>query len=150
MSIFKRGRFYWFHFVFNGEHIQTSTEQGNRQVARDIEAARRTALAKGEAGILEKKVVPSLADFIRDRFEPWAKASFEQSSPKTWRGWYRTNLRALNAYAPLARRNLDEVSSEHATDFAAHRQAEGLQVSSINSSRAAHFGRMVGKPEVIR
>src|SRR5262245_1441447 len=29
MSIFKRGRTYWFHFYFNGEHVQRSTRQGN-------------------------------------------------------------------------------------------------------------------------
>jgi hypothetical protein len=28
MAIFKRGRVYWYHFVFNGAHIQESTKQG--------------------------------------------------------------------------------------------------------------------------
>jgi integrase len=34
MSIFKRGRVYWYHFVFFGEHVQESTKQGNPRVAR--------------------------------------------------------------------------------------------------------------------
>ena len=55
MSIFKRGKVYWYHFVFSGEHIQESTKQGNPRVARQIEAAHKTALAKGEAGFREKK-----------------------------------------------------------------------------------------------
>jgi hypothetical protein len=25
MSIFKRGNVYWYHFLFNGEHVQKST-----------------------------------------------------------------------------------------------------------------------------
>src|SRR4051812_49139465 len=29
MSIFKRGSMYWYHFLFNGEHVQKSTKQGN-------------------------------------------------------------------------------------------------------------------------
>jgi hypothetical protein len=29
MSIFKRGSVYWYHFLFNGEHVQHSTKQGN-------------------------------------------------------------------------------------------------------------------------
>jgi hypothetical protein len=53
VSIFKRGSVYWYHFIFNGQHIQQSTKQGNPRVARQIEAAYRTALAKGEVGILE-------------------------------------------------------------------------------------------------
>ena len=98
MSIFKRGNVYWYHFVFNGDHVQESTKQGNPNVARNIEAAHRTALAKGEVGFREKRPAITLAEFIEKRFEPWAKATFEKSSPKTWTGWYRTNLRALAAY----------------------------------------------------
>ena len=62
MSIFKRGNVYWYHFLFNGEHIQKSTKQGNPRTARQMEAACRTALAKGEVGITDRKPVPTLAD----------------------------------------------------------------------------------------
>lgn len=134
MSIFKRGRIYWYHFVFNGQHIQESTKQGNPRVARQIEAAHRTSLAKGEVGIRERKETPTLEEFIRERFEPWAKSTFEHSSPKTWIGWYRTQLRALVAYQKLSARKLNEITTEHASDFASHRQAEGLQPSSINAA----------------
>jgi integrase len=134
MSIFKRGNVYWYHFLFNGQHIQESTKQGNPRVARQIEAAHRTSLAKGEVGIREKKPVPTLKEFIDNRFEPWAKANFEHTSPKTWKGWYRTNLRVLSAFPALADKKLDQITSEDATGFAAHRQSEKLQVSSINSS----------------
>lgn len=48
MSIFKRGRVYWYHFLFNGKHIQESTKQGNPRVARQMEAAYRTKLATKE------------------------------------------------------------------------------------------------------
>jgi len=51
MAIFKRGKKYWFHFVFKGEHIQRSTKQGNPRIARQIEAAYKTKLAKGEVGL---------------------------------------------------------------------------------------------------
>ena len=92
MSIFKRGNVYWYHFWFNGQHIQESTKQGNPRVARNMESAHRTALAKGEVGLREKKPVPTLKEFIENRFEPWAKAQFEKTSPATWRRWYRYNL----------------------------------------------------------
>jgi hypothetical protein len=37
MSIFKRGNVYWYHFLFNGEHVQKSTKQGNPRTARQVE-----------------------------------------------------------------------------------------------------------------
>lgn len=134
MSIFKRGKVYWYHFYFNGQHVQESTKQGNPRIARNMESAHRTKLALGEVGIREREPAPTLSEFIEKRFEPWAKASFEKSSPKTWKDWYRNNLRILRAYAPLAGRKLDAITSEHVAGFAAHRQAQGKQVSTINSS----------------
>ena len=56
------------------------------------------------------------------------------SSPKTWTGWYRTQLTNIIAYAPLVNRKLDTITSEHAADYAGHLQAKGWQTSSINSS----------------
>ena len=51
MSIYKRGDVYWYEFSFNGERICESARTGNDKVARQIEAAHRVRLAKGEAGI---------------------------------------------------------------------------------------------------
>ena len=64
--------------------MRESTNQGNDKVARQMESAHRTSLAKGEVGIREKKPSPTLAEFIDKRFEPWVQATFEKSSPKTW------------------------------------------------------------------
>jgi integrase len=134
MSIFKRGNVYWYHFLFNGEHIQKSTKQGNPRTARQMEAAHRTALAKGEVGITERKTAPTLAAFIENRFVPWAQTTFEKASPKTWTCWYRTQLGNISAFPPLVSRKLDTITSEHASDYAAHLQRKGLMPSSVNSS----------------
>lgn len=104
------------------------------KVARNMESAHRTSLAKSEVGIREKKPVPTLAEFIDKRFEPWAKATFEKASPNTWLDWYRVGLRAIKAYQPLADAKLDEITSERKAGFAAHRQTNNLQVSTINNS----------------
>jgi integrase len=157
MAIYKRGRIYWYSFVFNGTHIQESTKQGNPRVARQIEAGHRTSLAKGEVGIREKKPMLTLKEFIENRFEPWAKAQFEHPSPKTWKGWYRTNLRLLSGFPALADKKLDQITGEDVTGFAAHRQTKGMQVSSINSSLrvlrrllkvAVEWGVLPGSPKV--
>lgn len=122
-----------------------------------MEAAYRTALAKGEVGITERKPVPTLADYIENRFTPWARANFEQASPKTWTGWYRTQLANISAYAPLVNRKLDSITSEHAADYAAHLQTKGWQPSSVNSSlrvlrcalrRAVEWGIVPSAPKI--
>jgi integrase len=131
VSIFKRGRIYWYKFMWNGEMVRQSTRQLNRNTARQIEAAHRASLAKGEVGIHERKTWPTLADFLSTRFELWAQAS---TSAKTWLDYYRPGIRTLQSYKALANLRLNEITSEKAADFAAWRQAAGLQVSSVNSS----------------
>jgi integrase len=132
--IYKRGKTYWYKFMWNGKLFRESTKQGNDRLARNMESAHRTSLAKGEVGLRDKKPSIALAQFIDNRFEPWAKATFEKASPKTWRDWYRVGLRAIKGYKPLADCKLNEITSETLADFAAHRQVKGLQVSTINSS----------------
>jgi hypothetical protein len=127
MSIFKRGRIYWYKFMWNGDMVRESTRQPNQNTARQMEAAHRASLAKGQVGIREKKTVPTLADFISQRFEPWAAAS---TSAKTWLDYYRPGIRTIQMYKPIANLRLDEITSEKAADFAAWRQWAGLQVSS--------------------
>ena len=134
MSIYKRGDVYWYKFMWKGELVRESTKQGNDKVARQMEAAHRTSLAKGEVGIRDKKPAMMLAEFCDDRFEPWAKATFGKSSPKTWLDFYRVGLRAARNYRPLASLRLDEVTSERAAEFVAYRQSQGLQMSTVNSS----------------
>jgi len=51
-------------------------------------------------------------------------------------------MRALVAYSRLANCKLDQITGEHAADYAAYRQAQGLQVSSINSGLRV-FRRMM-------
>ena len=68
MSIRKRGKRYWFRFMWKSEWIEKSTGQGNANVARQMEAAYRTALAKGELGIVERQPVPTLKKFAEDSF----------------------------------------------------------------------------------
>ena len=134
--IYKRGKFYWYKFVWSGKLVRESTKQGNDKVARNMESAHRTSLAKGEVGIREKKPAPILSEFLSQRFEPWAQARFERNVPKTW-FWYRTAMRAILKYKPLASASLDEISSERISEFAAHRQSLKMQVSSVNNTLRA-------------
>jgi integrase len=97
MSIFKRGSVYWYHFMFNGEHVQRSTKQGNPRVARQIEAAYRTALAKSEVGIVEKKKAPGFRSAMQ-AFLDWSK-QHHHSRPATHRRYRVSSVALLNHFA---------------------------------------------------
>ena len=40
MAVYKRGETYWYRFKFGGRHIRQSAQTGNKEAARQIEAAR--------------------------------------------------------------------------------------------------------------
>jgi integrase len=124
---------YWYKFMWQGKLVRESTKQGNDKVARQMEAAHRTSLAKGEVGIREPKSIPIFAEFCSGRVEPWARATFEKPCRKNWL-WYRTGIRALTAYKQLAGARLDQIAGELASGFAAHRLREGMEVSTANNS----------------
>lgn len=127
MAIFKRGRIYWYHFVFNGQHVQESTKQGNPRVARQMEAAHRTALAKGEVGFRERKAV-SLRDFLKTDFLPYVEAQFKVAKPATLR-YYQYGAATLQD-SMVAELNLSEITDQHAKQYAAKRAK--LSPSTIN------------------
>jgi len=146
VGIYKRGEVYWYKFMWQGRSVRESTKQGNDKVARQMEAAHKTSLAKGEVGIREKRPVPTLKEFCDMRLEPWAKATLELTCKNNW-FWFRAAIRRLRACESLAKATLDEITNEKVAGFAVHEQARwqnrgrgeeedkrGLAVSSINSS----------------
>jgi integrase len=135
MAIFKRGRVYWFHFVFNGQHVQESTRQRNSNVARQIEAAYRTKLAKGEVGINEPKPAPTFSIFEK-RFREEMRIRHE-SKPKTI-SYYSNGLNRLLEFQPLCDVRLDRVDEALIADCIMKRKAakkrngNPIRVATIN------------------
>lgn len=128
--IYKRGKIYWYKFQFNGEPIRKSTKQRNDKVARQMESAHRTSLAKGEVGIREKKLTPTLTEFMENRFKPWVEATFREK-PRT-KIWYIGGVRRLSEFAPLAKTRISELSADMVRAYIAKRQGDKLNVTSIN------------------
>ena len=127
--IYKRGKkgTYWYKFVWQGQLIRESTKQGNDKVARQMEAAHRTSLAKGEVGIREKKPAPMLKDFLKQEFLPYAETA-HVSKPLTLR-YYKQGVDMLlrSKTAALA---IDNISDQNAQHFAA--EYARLSPSGIN------------------
>jgi integrase len=130
MAIFKRGRVYWYNFVFSGKHIQASTKQGNPRVARQMEAAHKTALAKGEVGFREHKLIPALRQFIKDEFLPWAQATFK--AKRNTFVWYAGGAKRICEFEPLANARMDQITGEKIAAYVAKRQTKGLGITAIN------------------
>jgi integrase len=150
VGIYKRGGTYWYRFMFNGKLIRETTKQGNDKVARSMESAHRTSLAKGLVDIREKKIAPTFKEFCDKRIEPYAK-------PRTSWIWYRAGMRALLKYGGLASARLDEIKSETAGGFAAWRLAQEITPASINGNLrvlrrvlrlAVNWGVIAGAPKI--
>jgi len=130
VSIFKRGPIYWYRFVFDGKRIQATTRQGNPRVARQIEAAHRTALAKGMVGIKEPKRVPILRDFAQRFIDSIQVRSADK--PKTIE-FYAQQLARLLEHQDLANARISDIDEALIEDFVRHRSQ---QVSPASVNRA--------------
>lgn len=139
MAVFKRGKVYWFEFVWRGERIRDSTKQGNAKVARDIEAARRTQLAKGLVGIQDRPPAPTVEEFA-ERFLQAIQTQCA-SKPNTVT-FYENKLASLLKWEPIAKCRLDEVDAEIIERFTQHkarlvsRRGKPLSPASINRELA--------------
>src|SRR5262245_53375506 len=102
MAVYKqlKSKNWWYKFTWNGELIRESTKQTNKRVAEQMEAAHKTALAKGEVGIREKKPVPTLKDFAEQDFLPFVRSTSE-GKPNTVR-FYENSVGNLKAFTKLA------------------------------------------------
>jgi integrase len=58
MSVYKRGRVYWYKFNFHNITIRESAETSNKEQARDAERERHTALKNSASGITPRKIAP--------------------------------------------------------------------------------------------
>ena len=135
--IYKRGKkgTYWYKFLWQGKLIRESTKQGNDKVARQMEAAHRTSLAKGEVGIRERKPVVRLSEFLRNDFIPYAEAK-HAAKPGTLE-YYRDGARMV-LKCDWASEKLDQINDQHAQHFAA--KFEHLSPSRINCGLEAFAG----------
>src|SRR4029077_14946456 len=97
---------YWYKFMWQGKLVRESTKQGNDKVARQMESAHRTSLAKGEVGIREQKTSFTLVEFMSHTFQPWFDATFREK-PRTG-VWYRGGIRRLSEFPLLAKARLTD------------------------------------------
>ncbi len=105
----KRGKVYWYEFVFNGERIRGSAETGDQKTARQREASERLKLAKGAAGIEDPADIPTLRAFSEE-FKRQIRMDLA-GKPRTI-DFYNEKLDRLLADGKLADSRLDQIDEE--------------------------------------
>jgi hypothetical protein len=119
MSIFKRGDFYWYEFWFQGRRYRKSTGLKNQRAAADIERAFRTALAKGEVGITERKPIPGFHRAMGE-FLKWSKQE-HVAHPRTHARYGVSSVALLRYFGDAP---LDKITPEEVERFKITRASE--------------------------
>jgi integrase len=119
MSLFKRGDVYWYEFVHDGRRYRKSAGVKNHRVAGDIERAFRTALAKGEVGITERKPIPGFRSAMSD-FLKWSEQQ-HTAHPGTHRRYKVSSVALLRVFADTP---LDKITPEEVERFKTTRARE--------------------------
>jgi Phage integrase family len=121
--IYKRHKIYWYDFTFQGRRYQESTHISNREEALDIEAARRTELARGEVGLVDrpKYTIHQLLDRLEARWR------MEHKAPKQ-------NLSVLKRVRESfpAGKMAHELTTTDLDRFALERQKQDYRNGTIN------------------
>jgi integrase len=110
MSVYRRGKIWWYSFEFQGRRVQESSGFTTRKRAIDAESIRRTALLERRAGLSQKKLAPKFEEHVKD-FLAWSK---KQHRPKTHE-LHDTNCDTLLRF--FRGRWLDEISRVMVEDF---------------------------------
>ena len=138
MSIFKRGNVYWYHFLWDGRHVQRSTKQGNPRVARQIEAAYKTALAKGEVGITERKKAPGFKAAMK-AFLGWSEGEHE-AHPATHRRYKVSSIALLSHFGDEP---IDRITPEAVEAFKTARALESATAKGKEKGKRKSTGKKI-------
>jgi integrase len=116
--IYKRGDKYWYEFVWAGRRVRESAKTGNPKVARQVESARKTEMAKGEVGIKDKPPAPTFEEFSK-RFVTWVKTE-KAEKPNTIQ-FYKERVRQLLTFDKLKNAPLDVIDEQLIADYVQRR-----------------------------
>jgi integrase len=163
MAVYKqaKSKYWWYKFTWNGELIRESTKQTNKRVAEQMEAARKTGLAKGEVGIEDKKPIPTLRAFA-PRFQQTIET--ECADKPATISFYKAKLGYLLADSILGRSPLDQIDEDVIDAYKQRRTKRAsrlnrpLSVASVNRElatlrrllRMAHEWKVLGRVPRIR
>jgi integrase len=143
MSVYPRGKTWWYVFEFQGRRIQESSGFRNKTAAIRAEAKRKTELLERRAGFKKQKQAPKFGDFV-EQFLSWSK---QQHRPKTHELHFG-NCKTLKRF--FRGSWLDEISQGMVEDFKLARIKEKrwgerneIAVSGVTVNRALSTLRLI-------
>lgn len=131
--IYKRGRVWWYKFQWDGKTVRESTRQANKNTAKQMEAAHRTQLAKGEAGITDRKA-PTLVTFLKQSFIPFVETTKAEKVSTVV--FYKRTAKNLIGDSELSKTRLNEITAERVRVYAEKRRAANRAVATVNRELA--------------
>jgi hypothetical protein len=81
LSVYRRGKVYWYEFTFRGQRLRESTGLTNKTSALRAEAIRKSELAENRAGIVRHRSCPRFEDFVNAEFLPYSEKE-HQAHPR--------------------------------------------------------------------
>lgn len=129
MAIFRRGKIWWYEFVFRGQRIRETTKSASKTLAIEAERTRRRELEEAVNGI-KKRRKPMLFSVAA---KAWMKSMSAGWSPSNVaiQGY---NLKHLKKY--FGKKLLEDITAENIGFYQRKRKAEGASNRTINMELA--------------
>lgn len=141
MGVFKRGEVYYYRFWFNGQLIYESTRQKSKKVAQQLEAEKRTALARGDLG-LNDKPAPKF-ELAMQEFLDWKK---RMTRPSTYRKTKSCSIHLLKAFR---HRKLTGISVNDVLEYQIARSKAKKQASGKPRVKTPYIAKDIVKPATV-
>ena len=126
MSVYRRGKTWWYVFEIDGRRIVESSKCKNKTAAMDAEAARRAAIIEGRAGFRRPDPPPQFDEAVKE-FLVWSE---QKHRPKT-RALHKLNCDTLLRY--FRKKWLDQITPDLVEEFRRQRQSEARKNASDGS-----------------
>jgi len=123
---------YWYRFQRDGKDYHINTWQSDKRTANELEADHKTRLARGEAGFVDARQIPTLAGFQPEFEKAIEKRSAEK--PRTIE-FYKSRYARLLKFPALANARLDRID-ERMVELFIQDHDEDVAVATVNRALA--------------
>ena len=126
MSLYKRGRVWWYEFTFQGSRIREATGLTNKDAARDAEVRRKNAMREARAGVSKKR---GRAPIFSVAAQSYLTAKRPDWKPKTF-VIETTNLAHLHPV--FGSRLLNDIDADEVASYRAERLDAGASPKTVS------------------
>jgi integrase len=125
MTLYQRGKVWWYEFEFRGQRIRESSHSRTKSVAERIERERRRQLELGTVGLKEHKA-PQMFSVVSKKWLETSKTHWSASNHRI----ESFNIGHLTPH--FGRQLLSDISGDDVSRYQAARKAEGASPPTIN------------------